>query len=130
MIPRRSFLRGAVTLSSVGLLAIRPHAAGAEPQLETTRVRLARVPSICRAPQYMTEELLRGEGFTDVSYIRLQGTNDATEAIAADEVDITMQYVGPSIMQIDAGKPLIIVAGIQPGCFELFGTERIRSVRD
>src|SRR5437899_7617282 len=33
-------------------------------------------------------------------------------------------------MQIDAGKPLIVVAGIQPGCFELFGTERIRSVRD
>jgi NitT/TauT family transport system substrate-binding protein len=78
----------------------------------------------------MTEELLHSEGFTDVSYIRLQGTNDATEAIVANDVDITMQYVGPSIMQIDAGKPLIVVAGIQPGCFELFGTEKIRSVRD
>ena len=50
--------------------------------------------------------------------------------MAIGAVDITMQYVGPSILQIDAGKPLIIVAGIQPGCFELFGTERIRSVRD
>jgi NitT/TauT family transport system substrate-binding protein len=41
-----------------------------------------------------------------------------------------MQYIGPSIMQIDAGKPLVVLAGVQPGCFELFGTERIRSVRD
>jgi NitT/TauT family transport system substrate-binding protein len=129
MIPRRAFLGGALTLASFGQFAIRPHAA-AEPPLETTRIRLARVPSICRAPQYMTEELLRGEGFTDVSYVRLPETNDATEAIVANDVDITMQYVGPSIMQIDAGKPLVIIAGIQPGCFELFGTERIRSIRD
>jgi NitT/TauT family transport system substrate-binding protein len=130
MIPRRTFLGGAITLGSMGLLAIRPHSAAAEPLPETTKVRLARVPSICRAPQYMTEELLRSEGFTDVTYIRLQGTNDATEAIVANDIDITMQYVGPSIMQIDAGKPLVVIAGIQPGCFELFGTERIRSVRD
>src|SRR6266851_8927611 len=130
MIPRRTFLGGAITLGSMGLLAIRPHSAAAEPLPETTKVRLARVPSICRAPQYMTEELLRSEGFTDVTYIRLQGTNDATDAIVANDIDITMQYVGPSIMQIDAGNPLVVIAGIQPGCFELFGTERIRSVRD
>jgi NitT/TauT family transport system substrate-binding protein len=130
MIPRRTFLGGAITLGSMGLLAIRPHSAAAEPLPETTKIRLARVPSICRAPQYMTEELLRSEGFTDVTYIRLQETNDATEAIVANDIDITMQYVGPSIMQIDAGNPLVVIAGIQPGCFELFGTERIRSVRD
>jgi len=130
MIPRRAFLGGALTLASVGPLAIRPHSAAAEAPPETTKLRLARVPSICRAPQYMTEELLRSEGFTDASYIRLPETNDATEAIVANDVDITMQYVGPSIMQIDAGKPLVVLAGIQPGCFELFGTQRIRSVRD
>jgi NitT/TauT family transport system substrate-binding protein len=130
MIPRRTFLGGVITLGSLGLVATRPNSAAAEPPPETTRIRLARVPSICRAPQYMTEELLRSEGFTDVRYIRLRETNDATEGIVANEIDITMQYVGPSIMQIDAGKPLVVLAGIQPGCFELFGTERIRSVRD
>jgi NitT/TauT family transport system substrate-binding protein len=78
----------------------------------------------------LTEELLRIEGFTDVSYVRLGETNDATEAIVANTVDITMQYIGPSIMQIDEGQPLVVLAGIQPGCFELFGTERIRSIRD
>jgi NitT/TauT family transport system substrate-binding protein len=126
---RRSFL---ATLSSAGAATVMGTGTSLaqEGPPETTTIRLARVPSICRAPQYMTEELLRSEGFTDVRYIRLRETNDATEGIVTSEIDITMQYVGPSIMQIDAGKPLVVLAGIQPGCFELFGTERIHSVRD
>lgn len=130
MSTRRNFLSGIASVAGAGLLGVDRELAAAEQPPETTKIRLARVPSICRAPQYMTEELLRSEGFTDVSYVRLQGTNDATEAIVANYVDITMQYIGPSIMQIDAGKPLVVLAGVQPGCFELFGTERIRSVRD
>src|SRR5712692_32963 len=130
MIPRRTFLGGAITLGSMGLFAIKPRSAAGEPPPETTRFRLARIPSICRAPQYMTEELLRSEGFTDVSYIPWERTSEATQAVAEGAIDITMQYVGPSIMQLDAGQPIVVLAGIQPGCFELFGSERIRSVRD
>ena len=130
MIPRRAFLGGAVTLGGLGLLSVRPHSAAAESPPETTRIRLARIPSICRAPQYMTAELLRSEGFSDVKYIAWQRTSEATDAVATGAVDITMQYVGPSILQLDAGKPIVVLAGIQPGCFELFGTERIRSIRD
>ena len=78
----------------------------------------------------MTEELLRSEGFTDVKYIPWQRPSEATAGVAIGAVDITMQYVGPSILQIDAGEPIVVLAGIQPGCFELFGSERIRSVRD
>src|SRR6266478_3254497 len=127
---RRRFL---ATLSSAGVAGLMgtgtPLAQEGPP--ETTRIRLARVPSICRAPQYMTEELLRSEGFTDVSYVAAQDSaSDATEAVADRDVDITMQYVGPSLMQVDAGKPIVVLAGIQPGCFELFGTERIRSISD
>jgi len=33
-------------------------------------------------------------------------------------------------MQVDSGEAIVILAGIQPGCFELFGTARVRSVRD
>lgn len=41
----------------------------AEAPSETTRLRLSRVPTICLAPQYIAEALLRGEGFTDIQYI-------------------------------------------------------------
>jgi NitT/TauT family transport system substrate-binding protein len=93
-------------------------------------IRLARTPSICRAPQYMTEELLHSEGFSDVRYVPWRGTAETARAVAAGEVDLTMQYVGPSIMQVASGLPVLVLAGIQPGCFEVFGTERVRSIRD
>ena len=31
---------------------------------------------------------------------------------------------------MDAGEPLTLLAGIHPGCFELFGNERIRTIAD
>ena len=127
---RRDFLRGLGVVSATGLLGVRPRCAAAEPPPETTKVRLTRIPSICRAPQYMTEELLHSEGFTDVQYLSWPDSLKASKAVAAGAVDITMQYVGPSIMQVDAGDSLVVLAGIQPGCFELFGTERVRSIRD
>jgi NitT/TauT family transport system substrate-binding protein len=34
------------------------------------------------------------------------------------------------VTRIDAGDPLVLLAGIHVGCFELFGTARVRSVRD
>jgi len=130
MTTRRTFLGGAAALGAVGLVAMKSRAADAEPPPETTQIRLMRAPSICRAPQYVAEELLRSEGFTDVQYIPWRGASEATSAVGAGDVDITMQYIGPSIMHVDAGLPLVVLAGIQPGCFELFGTERIRSIRD
>src|SRR5499427_11049035 len=103
MIPRRAFLGGAVTLGGLGFLSVRPHSAAAEPPPETTRIRLARIPSICRAPQYMTEELLRAEGFTEVEYVPWKRTSEVSKAVGVGEVDLTMQYIGPSIMQVDSG---------------------------
>jgi NitT/TauT family transport system substrate-binding protein len=41
-----------------------------------------------------------------------------------------MQFIGPSILQVDVGDPLVLLAGIQIGCYELFGTERVRAIRD
>jgi NitT/TauT family transport system substrate-binding protein len=127
---RRDFLRSLSAVGAAGLFGALPGPAAAEPPPETTRIRLARVPSICRAPQYMTEDLLHAEGFTDVQYLSWPDTSQAGRAVATGDVDITMQYVGPSIMQLDSGAPLVFLAGVQPGCFELFGTERIRSIRD
>ena len=34
------------------------------------------------------------------------------------------------VTNIDAGEPVVTLAGIHGGCFELFGTDRVRSIRD
>ena len=65
---RRRFLTTA-GLASVTSLVHVPHVLAAEGTLETTTVRLVNDTSICIAPEYMAEELLRTEGFTDIRYI-------------------------------------------------------------
>jgi NitT/TauT family transport system substrate-binding protein len=127
---RRKFLHGLTLAGSAGLVGLRPDRVLAEPPPETTTVRLTRFQSICRAPQFLTEEFLRSEGFTDVQYVARAGTSGLAKALAAGEVDITMQYIGPSLIQVDRGDPLVLLAGVQVGCFELFGTERVHSILD
>ena len=65
-LPRRQFLRKAAIAGIVGVVGLRPRRGFAESPPETTRIRLSHIPSICLAPQYAAEELLRGEGFTEV----------------------------------------------------------------
>lgn len=38
--------------------------------------------------------------------------------------------VGRLVVQIDAGEPVRILGGIHAGCFELFGSDRVRSIKD
>ena len=35
-----------------------------------------------------------------------------------------------AVRRIEAGDPLVILAGVHVGCFELFGTDRVRAIRD
>jgi NitT/TauT family transport system substrate-binding protein len=97
--------------------------------LETTRIRLAKSATICQAPQYIAEELLRAEGFTDIDYL-VRPPAVLAEALGHGEVDFSLHFSAPSITAIDAGKSLTIIAGVHVGCFELFANERIRSIRD
>ena len=34
------------------------------------------------------------------------------------------------VKSLDAGEPLLVLAGIHPGCFELFGTDGVRATHD
>jgi NitT/TauT family transport system substrate-binding protein len=131
---RRRFLGGVTLAGTVGLLGWHPRPTAAEPPPETTRIRLTKLPSTCRAPQWVAEELLVAEGFTEVQYVKVQsggrGADLTRSALVADQVDLSMQFIGPSILQVDGGDPLVLLAGIQIGCFELFGSDRVRAIRD
>jgi NitT/TauT family transport system substrate-binding protein len=92
---RREFVHGLTMTGTAALLGGGPPPAAAEPPPETTRVRLTHRPLLCEAPNYVAEELLRSEGFTDVQYVkRTQGA--AEDALGAGEVDITMPASRPS----------------------------------
>jgi NitT/TauT family transport system substrate-binding protein len=78
----------------------------------------------------VAEELLKSEGFTNVQYLPKAGALGIQQALASGEADINNLFAGPLIIRMEAGDPLVILAGLHIGCFELFGTERIQTIRD
>ena len=125
---RRRFLTTLTSAGAAGLIAPR-HSFAQDAPPETTTIRLSKRASICAAPQYIAEELLRAEGFTDIHYVVTPPAVLST-AIGRGEVDLSMHFSAPSILAIDAGEHLTIVAGVHVGCLELFAHEGIRSIRD
>jgi NitT/TauT family transport system substrate-binding protein len=127
---RRRFLSGMTLAGTVGLLGIHAKPVTAEPPPETTRLRLPRISTICAAPVYVAEELLHGEGFTDVQYIKKEGGDEINKAVASGELDLTSNFSGPFLLRLEAGDPIVTLAGLHVGCIELFGTEQVRALRD
>ena len=126
---RRSLLARAPAAGIAALAAMRSPTAWAEPSPETRKIRIVHVPAVCFAPQYLAEELLRLEGFSEVEYLSL-GTRSGPEALADGRADLTMWPAVEFIPQLDAGRSIVLLAGIHGGCWELFGNERVRSLRD
>ena len=121
---RRRFLGGLTVAGAAGFLGLNARPGTAEPPPETKRIRLVHSPAICFAPQYIAEELLRLEGFTEVDYVKIS-TNWATDALGNGEADFSMEASPTLVHRLDAGKPVVALAGIHVGCYELFGTERV-----
>jgi NitT/TauT family transport system substrate-binding protein len=126
---RREFLTTTALAGAGALLGLPPDSLAAEAPPETTRIRLTSIPGVCVAPQYVAEELLRVEGFTNVQYVKLK-LDGLYKAFASGDVDVSMAYAPPFIIQIDAGEPIVLLGGVHAGCYELFGTDQVRAVRD
>jgi NitT/TauT family transport system substrate-binding protein len=126
---RRRFLTTLSLAGTAGLIRA-PRVLAAEEALETTNVRLMRIPAICLAPQYVAEELLRAEGFSNVSYVDAASSAEFAPAIANSKADFTMHYASPLVSGIDSLGAITVLAGIHVGCLELFGNEGIRSITD
>ena len=129
VLDRRAFVRGAAIAVAAGALGACPHLASADPPPETTRLRLLRKGSLCWAPQYVAEDLLRAEGFTEVTYVDFPG-GPVSEFLATGKADISMNFVGPNLIRLDRGDPVVFLGGVHVGCFEVIATERIRRISD
>src|SRR5207245_10574228 len=84
---RRAFANGMALTAAAAVLALSTKAADAEPRPETTRLRLVRLPfdHACLAPQWVAEELLRAEGFTDITSTT---SADSIGDLAAGKLDV------------------------------------------
>src|SRR6185295_3204572 len=103
---RRRFLQQTSALGLASLMDL-PGTAAAEPALETTKIRLV--------PQYLAEELLRLEGFTEVQYVDIS-TDFPTNVLGAGEADLSMDASPTLVYFLDAGKSVVALAGIHAGC--------------
>jgi len=97
---------------------------------ETTTIRLGKISSICIAPQYVADGLLRTEGFSEIHFVATEAGKPAAQLLGRGEIDFTANFSPPLIMSIDAGNPITLLGGEHIGCFELFTREGIRSIPD
>ncbi len=132
---RRDFLKvaGAMGLSTAGMTLLEacgvlPAAPNTEEKLETTTIKLAQTV-LCIAPQYVAEAALKSEGFTDVQYVKMT-TGLIVKSLVSGDIDMSMHFSAPSIIQIDAGMPIIFLAGVHVGCWKLFGSTQIQTIPD
>ena len=50
--------------------------------------------------------------------------------LASGQADLSMNFIGPNLIGIDLGDPVVFLAGAHVGCFEVFATDRVRTIRD
>jgi NitT/TauT family transport system substrate-binding protein len=125
---RRRFLAalsGAGAASVLG--AVTSHAA--EGPLETTTVRFqGESGAICVAPQFVAEELLRDEGFTDVR-VNVDDPSGGARFLRGG-VDFMLDFASDSIIWADAGERITVLTGVHPACFQLLGNEHVHKILD
>ena len=128
IMPTRRRVLTTLSLAGAAGLVHPPRGQAEEGALETTTVRLPKVSSICVAPQYVADELLRAEGFIDIRYVAT-GVN-APEAIARGEIDFGSNFAPVLVTGLDRGFPITALGPEHVGCFEVFGKEGIKSILD
>jgi NitT/TauT family transport system substrate-binding protein len=105
-------------------------AGAAEGPPETTRLTIARDPTICPAPMYVAEQLLKSEGFVDVRYVPMAPDQNIAQLVGAGRADLSVDAAPILIVSLDAGEPIVFLGGMHVGCYELFATPKIRTMRD
>lgn len=122
---RRGFMIATTAAGMAGLIGPgRPLAEEGPP--ETTTIRLGYDVSACLAPLPIAEGLLRAEGFTEIRFLRQIDIEGAARA----DIDFHFETGASLAMLLDAGKPIVVLAGLHPGCYELFANEPIETVAD
>jgi NitT/TauT family transport system substrate-binding protein len=124
---RRMFLAKMSALGAASFLGLRT-AVAAEPPPEVQKIRLVHAPAICLSPQYLAEELLRLEGFSEIQYVD-QPMTKSLGPLEAGQADMTQGAGVDVVAALDAGRAILPLAGIHAGCYELFVNGPIAGIK-
>src|SRR5690242_3509438 len=99
---RRDFLGGLAGISAAAVPRWPALAAAAgDGPPEVTTVRLTKTPALCTAPQFVVEDLLRAEGFTDIQFVDVPVAADVNAAVATGKAGYAVGYASNFIDAID-----------------------------
>ena len=129
---RREFIKKTAMTGAAAYLGIGSDygIAAADPPPETTSIKFFQYKTACWAPQYVAEDLLREEGFTDIQYIKGEKIDESEVLLQAGEIDFRLGNAAWQIKEITPGDNSVFIAGLHTGCFSLMGSDRIHSIRD
>ncbi len=129
-VSRRRFLRTLVLTAAAGTSARSAYGAAELPP-ETRTLKLGTLArGVCAPMDVLAEDLYKSEGFTDVRWLDPGLLQGRRKALAAGAIDFNIQFCGSYITAVDAGDPVVLLAGLHVGCYELFAADRIRTMRD
>jgi len=126
---RRSFMASVSAAGAASLLGSLPSLADEGPP-ETTSLRLAYYPNNCLAPLLVAEDLLRGEGFTDIEYVSVPANFTIPELVARGDIHFANTFAGTLVFHMDNGVPITALSGVHSGCYELFAHEPISTISE
>ncbi len=107
---RRQLLQFTALAGTTAALGLGAGTLTASPAPEVTRINLYDFSGASPAHRCVTEELLRAEGFSHISYIPPDSSgNDVYAHMANGEVDVTHWFSAPFVRAVDRGAPLVFL---------------------
>lgn len=133
MKPNRRAVIGGFAAAGAGALALRPDDGIADAPPETTTIRLIRdraFPVLCYAPQYVAEQFLAMEGFTDIQYVSLDDDGSYAATLYEGKADMSAALGVDWVVPIAERKPITVLSGMHAGCVEIFANDNVATVQD
>jgi NitT/TauT family transport system substrate-binding protein len=88
--------------------------------LETTTIRLPQSPGICVAPVDAAGAALRLEGFSEPEFVSSGTGVSVIEMVSRGELDLAQATVPTLVYELAEGRPIVCLAGVHSGCYQLF----------
>lgn len=138
VVSRRTLLRSAAGLGVAAIVTPLIGACGDDDKeraavqipTETSSIRIPKVALTAAIAQAVAAEFLKEEGFTDVQYVTLPRPEEIFSRFASGEFDLTLLPANMVTARVDAGDPIVALAGVNAGCFQIVASNAVKTLSD